>query len=229
MVVFRSTLAQPLGRAMVRMMGLDRARVEKIAKLIAFDALEEKVFSDAFHGPIRDRRHLKLGEFVDIVRWKSPRQEPNARRNTAGDVEAVTRQAFQTADPRLATWMLCYLRAVSVRMASAILTIYDPNRFTVLDVRAWTALRKLGLLDRLGLSGYDRPDGAHLDRCETYGAYLEACTALASEIQVSLRILDRCLWTIDKKGLYEWARCGVSLDPIMGMSTGQGGELADGG
>ena len=73
---------------------LNRATVEKIAKKVPYDALEKKVLSNKFHDPIRTRGYLERGEFLDIVRWKSPRQQPNACKNSQEEVQKFARQAF---------------------------------------------------------------------------------------------------------------------------------------
>lgn len=81
-------------------------------------------------------------------------------------------------------------------MASAVLAVSIPDVYTVLDARAWASLEMLGL-EKMGLRAPQTSAQAHLDDCETYGAYLEACKRLATELQVSLRTLDRCLWALN--------------------------------
>ena len=176
---------------------LNRDVVERVARLydLGYDA---EVFCDEFRQPFLSRGYLTLDELATIVAWKSRRQKTNVLKNAAEVVAAVTRQAFAIGEPRLAAWMLRYLEAVSTRMASAILTVYDPDRYTVLDVRAWAALEQLGLLEPLGLDRFGGSATVSLNSCETYGAYVDACAQLAAATGVSLRTLDRCLWTVDR-------------------------------
>jgi hypothetical protein len=71
-------------------------------------------------------------------------------------------------------------------MASAILSVWDPSRYTVFDVRAVATLRAAGQLPASPKVGF--------------GLYLATCRALASklappEADISqLRALDRALW-----------------------------------
>lgn len=164
--------------------------------------------------------HLAVDELQLIMDWKYPRGKSRgyARQSGPERVKAITSQAFSEADPADAVNRLWQLRGVEVGMASAVLTVFDPLRFTVLDVRAWNALKTLGLLDALGLSEFDH----RTDSPAAYRAYLEACNRLADRTNVSLRMLDRCLWVLDasrstmnQMGLYRWAREGVSFAPIL--------------
>lgn len=216
---------------MVRLV-LNKETVERIAALydaeydtgifpadyVALSHLtREELDAAGYAYPVRS--HLTVDELQAIMDWKSPRQK--TRRFAAGNgsemVAEVTREAFAATDPVDAVQALCRLHGVWVAMASAILTSYDPLRFTVIDVRAWTSLKKLGLLEQLGLSKFD----GRLDEPETYGAYRDGCSRLADDAGVSLRSLDRCLWTLDEKGLYDWVRHGVTLAPIVNPSASQ--------
>ena len=172
---------------------LDKDTVERIARErydVKYDMTS--IFSDEFRCPILQRGYLLKDELIEIVGWKAARQKPNAERNEPRLVEDVTRQAFAADDPGFAAWTLRYLAGVATRMASAILTVYNPCRYTVMDVRAWATLESEGLLPELGLS----PD-MDLNYCDTYGSYLSACKCLASRLGVSLRTLDRCLWALN--------------------------------
>jgi len=172
---------------------LNRDIIESIAALYP-----DRVLADAFRHPIVNRGYLNKTELIEIVRWKSPRSETYAQRNSCEEVEEITLEAFADQDPCSAVRKLDCLRGVGVRMASAILTVFDPCRYTVLDVRAWASLERLGLRE-LGLK-----TSMSLDNAETYGAYLSACRRLAVEHGVSLRTLDRCLWVLNGEPPGEW-------------------------
>ncbi len=66
-----------------------------------------------------------------------------------------------------AAWVLDYLDGVRPRTASVILTFYDPEQYTVIDVRAWDALERLGLLGHIGLSSFGGSDAVDLSECRT--------------------------------------------------------------
>jgi len=165
---------------------LNRDIIESIAALYP-----DWVLADVFRHPIVNRGYLNMAELIEIVRWKSPRSITYVQRNNAKQVKNVTLEAFADQDPCSAVRKLDRLHGVGVRIASAILTVFDPCRYTVLDVRAWASLEMLGLRE-LGLHPSMSPD-----RAETYAAYLAACKRLALEHGVTLRTLDRCLWVLD--------------------------------
>ena len=187
--------------------------VERVAALYD-DGYDKTVLVDSFRGPIVERGYLTLDELARIVEWKSRRMKSVVLWNVPETVEAVTRQAFACAEPWLAVWILSYLSAVNTRMASAILSVYDPGRYTVIDVRAWRALDQLGVLGRLGLADYGGIEGAGLNSPETYAAYLDACARLAGEAGVSLRTLDRCLWIVGGLGASGLAEHGIRMPSV---------------
>jgi hypothetical protein len=76
--------------------------------------------------------------------------------------------------------ILTLLDGVRVRMASALLTVADPQRFTILDVPSVETLR------------------AHAELGPTWPDYfpdLECCRDLAQRGGTDLRTLDRALWS----------------------------------
>jgi len=91
-------------------------------------------------------RHLKgagcfsRAEFLAMCRWKSPRALGQCRRNQAARIRTVSRAVLATRSERLRMERLTALRGVSVPMASAILTLLDPRRYGVLDIRVWQLL-----------------------------------------------------------------------------------------
>jgi len=107
-----------------------------------FRELEEKLFSEIFRRKLHDQGYLTKQELRDIIQWKmsdsrfAPVILNKADCDTEEFVRLVTRQAFAATDPRIAAHILCALRGVGVRMASAILTVYEPTVYTVMDIRA---------------------------------------------------------------------------------------------
>lgn len=167
--------------------------------------LERRLLSDPFRSAIQSRRHLSRAndegedEFLMIVQWKSPRPRAYADLNPGDLIEVVSKEAFRLADMELsglAVQLLDYLSGVNARMASAILMVYDPDRFTVMDVFAWEALTFAELW-----AGMSLEPGGDLDRASVYEVYLTHCRQIARTSEVSLRALDRCLWMIGKYGL----------------------------
>lgn len=117
-------------------------------------------------------------QFHKVGRWKSRRSSGYLRRNSAQDIQDITQLALG-APERLRHRVLDLLHGVGVPMASALLTIHDPGRYTVLDVRALSTLRSHGELQA------SQPG---------YWDYVQLCRKLADQAGCDLRTLDRALW-----------------------------------
>jgi hypothetical protein len=171
---------------------LDKATVERIASKYYPHEADALVFSDGFRKPLVARGYLEMREFEEIARWKAKeRVMHHIRSNRPQTVMACTHEAFGEPDPERAVSILDPLKGVNVRMASAILTVHDPDGHTILDVNAWMSLQKLGLVTppKISLQW-------HLDKPATYADYLRVCKSLANELYVPMRVLDECLWVL---------------------------------
>ena len=142
---------------------------------------ETRLFEEV--GPsVADRGYYLRDELVRVCRWKSPRSASYVGRNSDEDIEDVSRLAFR-APERLRHRVLGLLGGVGTPMASALLTVAFPGRFTVIDYRALETLRAHGESD---------------EGWPTYGDYLAVCRRLAGA-DTTLRSLDRALWQWSKE------------------------------
>jgi thermostable 8-oxoguanine DNA glycosylase len=126
-----------------------------------------------------------------IIRWKSSRSIGYFERNDREDVTQHVNDALTADSVSEKVDILSELDGVQVRMASAILLFVNPDRFTVLDWRAWDVLHENGYLPD------EMPDDPTV---EDYLLYLGACWAIANEYDVSLRTLDMALWALGGDG-----------------------------
>jgi hypothetical protein len=77
------------------------------------------------------------------------------------------------------------------------LMAHDPERFTVLDVRAYRSIRLLaqgGVLAGVGIDPTRLIERARFSAGGIWLEYLHACRALATAVGCSLRDLDRALF-----------------------------------
>ncbi len=72
--------------------------------------------------------------------WKSERRADLLLENPDHVVKAITKLAFELAHDDYSIGVLCALDGVDTRMASAFLTLRDPEHFGVLDQFAYKAL-----------------------------------------------------------------------------------------
>ena len=90
--------------------------------------------------PIRRRGRFTRAEFLLMCRWKSPRARRHYERNTPAEIRRASTAALAARSERERIEQLTALPGVSVATASAILTLIDPRRYGVLDIRCWQLL-----------------------------------------------------------------------------------------
>src|SRR5262245_27968089 len=98
--------------------------------------------------PVKERGYFTLADLEVVCRWKSPRALHYIRSNTAAEIRRVTKQALATRSERQRLEALTRLRGVSVPMASAALTLLQPQRYGVIDIRVWQLLHAVGAVTK---------------------------------------------------------------------------------
>ena len=129
------------------------------------------------------RGHLTLLDLEEVARWKFPAPAllHKVRENSARRVEQITAISFAAQnDEKQRVETLLELRGVWWPMGSTILHFVFDNRYPIVDVRA---MRVIGGPDYFNFPRWSR--------------YVELCRETAAEYGVTLRQLDRALWTLD--------------------------------
>ncbi len=140
---------------------------------------------DAQIEKLANKARPAFAEVEAAVRWKSTRNLGRFRTNTRDEVERAVRAALTADDPQVALDHLIVLRGVQVRVASAILAIFRPRDYTVIDERAWRSLAAHGHLEGLERVGWAR----------RWVPYLMECRTLRTILKLpDLRGLDRALY-----------------------------------
>jgi len=86
------------------------------------------------------RRGFDKETLTRLAVWKArSRVKPLVERNSEANIRMVTAFAFGIHDERMKIRILCCLDGVSIPMASAILTAWDPESYGIIDVYAWRA------------------------------------------------------------------------------------------
>lgn len=128
-----------------------------------------------------------------IVRWKmtgSPfvgKVLDDFNTNDETFVSSQIEKSVAASSPGEKLSHMIEISGVAERMGSAFLLFMNPDRFTVLDWKAWNVLHESGYLPD------EMPDDPSV---EDYLLYLGACWAIANEYDVSLRTLDMALWAL---------------------------------
>jgi hypothetical protein len=132
----------------------------------------------------RQRGHYSRDEFLLVCAWKSVRSRSRVAKNSDSEIERATRIALGRSDEGARMTALTSLAGVGIPTGSTLLHFADPDAYPILDVRA---LQSLGVLPRTVY-----PVAFWLD-------YLDCCRALAHQLGVSLRTLDKALWQHSKE------------------------------
>lgn len=141
--------------------------------------------------PARRRGYLTKGEFEAACRWKSPRASHLFRTNTRQRIRSATTAALGTRNERRRLEALLTLDGVSVPMASALLTLLDPERYGVIDIRVWQLLYTIGAVEgnRAG-TGFTF---SHWSR------FLDVIRHLSRQFEMPPRAIERTLFAVHQK------------------------------
>ncbi len=137
---------------------------------------------------VRTIGYFTRDEFLTMCAWKEPRQRRRQdwASNTKDDVRILSARALAAPDEARRILYLCRLRGVGIPVASALLTLIDPARYGVIDIRVWQLLALYGEVD------YD-PDGRGLYVLHWLD-YLDKIRGWADELKVSARAVERTLF-----------------------------------
>jgi hypothetical protein len=139
----------------------------------------------------RLRGYLTPTELEAICYWKSPRAIRHIRSNSAEEIRAATRIALRTRSERRRLDALTRLTGVSVPMASAVLTLLDPNRYGVIDIRVWQLLHRIGAVTKnAGATGFT---------FKNWYQFLMIIRHFAQKFRVKARDVERTLFLAHKK------------------------------
>lgn len=132
-------------------MPLRRLTYRSLEELLASELIRDEhgptaALIDSLHGVLR-RGTFTRDEFRAMCRWKSPRARRFWETNSTARIRAVSRAVLATRDERVRMELLTSLAGVGVPMGSAILTLLDPHRYGVLDIRAWQVLFAIRSVD----------------------------------------------------------------------------------
>lgn len=125
-------------------------------------------------------------EFLAMCRWKSPRSRRHYERSSAATIRRVSRAALAARSERERMTRLIALPGVSVATASAILTLIDPRRYGVLDIRCWQILFSIR-----SVAGNKRGRAFTVSQWEQY---LERLRGHARALDVSARMIEYTLF-----------------------------------
>ena len=132
-------------------------------------------------GSVEDKGYLTKCELMEMARWKDRFARSNIKKGNSPEcIEAVTRDAFRPGDDWEKLKKLMALKGVGQSRASAILHLYDRERYPIFDPHALYSIR----IDKKEVE-YD---------CSFWKEYVKFCQAKAECHGVCMRTLDRALY-----------------------------------
>ena len=150
---------------------------------------------------VKTKGYFTKPEFLEMCKWKDVRQlrRSDWEANTESEVVDISTQAFATNDEYKRIILLDRLKGVGIPIASAILTLTDPQAYGVIDKRVWQLLHLYGEVN------YD-PEGEDLS-IGHWTDYLPKLRHWASEFEVGVRSIECSLFeyhkTIQEGPLYK--------------------------
>jgi hypothetical protein len=168
----------------------------ELREYLRFYNLEEYLFSEV-NASFQQNRTLTPEEFLAIIIWKSNRSKTNivygflAAEKTVGELMIQVAEAADLDKVNL----LIDIGGIAIPIASAILTVCYPKRFTVVDYRSCAALAKIVGMEQKTLR--KQLGGDPSAKPEAYLAYVERCKTEAGNRSLELRMFDQILWGMD--------------------------------
>lgn len=137
---------------------------------------------------VQEQGYFTFEEFWRMCCWKEPRQRKRRywQLNTDEDVRTLSRRVFATDDENERMALLDSLKGVGVPVASAILTLTDPSRYGVIDIRVWQVLHLYGEVNHTA-------EGIGLTQAH-WREYLPILRCHASELRATVRGVERALF-----------------------------------
>jgi len=134
---------------------------------------------------IRKQGHLTNEDLFEICMWKSPRQKKRYQENNPDEVIKTTEKAFKENTDLGKLISLLDLNGIGIPTASAILAVYDPENFGVIDIRALQVLNSAGLIDS---------DNANSEKI--WSEYIKKLRLLKGKYACTARAVDKALYTM---------------------------------
>lgn len=135
-------------------------------------------------------RYLTRDILYDVVDWKASRIRKSVLSNKPAFVKEISRCCLLSRNEQLKIEALAILKGVKYRVASAILHFCFPEKYTVMDWRAWESLIKQKELAKT----YKIKDDF-----EHWHKYLKTCRSICTRCNRTLRQLDKALWQYSKE------------------------------
>jgi hypothetical protein len=171
----------------ISVMDITKETIEKYAQ--KYDEDTKGTYDQAIEEELREwlkeKRYLNREMLIKLCRWKSkrPRKSYEDPLNSDERVKYITSLALSSHDEYFKITVLQLLRGVSWPTASVILAFAEPEKYSILDFRVLWSL------------GIDKENYSF----DFWQEYLKEVREIAKMHKVSLRTLDKALWSYSKE------------------------------
>jgi hypothetical protein len=124
-------------------------------------------------------------DFLELVKWKSPRNRARCVDTDERFVQEVTQIALSTSSEKLRIEADTLLRGVGWPTAPVILHFAHPAPYPILDFRAFESLGVTAVADEYGF--------------DSRWTYTQGTRDRAAQCGIGMRDLDRALWQFSKE------------------------------
>ena len=135
---------------------------------------------------VKERGFLTKEEFVKIGMWKSPRPKNLYLSNPEEEIISISKKILLSNSEKEKMALLNTLKGVSIPVASAILTVINPENYGVIDIRDWQLLHLYG-----EVNSKPKGQGFNLD---DWLIFLEIIRKYAKELEISVRDVEITLY-----------------------------------
>lgn len=156
---------------------------------------------------ISKRGYLTRDEFISIGNWKSDRPINYYEKNTDEQIKEITQKVLLEKDiiQKIKLLMSPNLKGVQIAVASAILTVFHPEQFCIIDKRAWRAMKWLQATSenkqfilKSYREYYDYLESLDYQGVKKYLKYMDSLNELFSDRNKTLRQIEMALWKFDE-------------------------------
>lgn len=148
---------------------------------------------------VKERGWLTKADLVKVCYWKSPRAIHYINSNRPATIKEITALALKSRNETVKITELTKLNGVSIPMASSLLTLVNPQRYGVMDIRVWELLYGHGIVTtNAKASGF---------KYEEWYQLLDVLRYFSKKLDVTARDVERTLFLIHKKqqeGILYW-------------------------
>lgn len=161
-------------------------RKTEFSELLMLYDLETYLFQDV-HAKFERGKPIDDFDFYCIIYWKSNRNKTGIRNGLGkldpGKLFDEVRETEEAEKPKDTVKVLTKVKGIGIAIASAILAVCYPDKYTVVDSYVFKKVKEWGYL----------PDASLND--EGYLKYNELCKEWSHKYRIPLRDVDRILWT----------------------------------